>query len=70
MSSYDPLYDAERDARSWKPSLDVAQERARQTLAEKESTNIYDNTAVLKAAVGLQMVLRDLLDALDAKAGR
>ncbi|MER6252920.1 hypothetical protein ABT224_16320 [Streptomyces sp. NPDC001584] len=65
---FDPLHTPE--APGWTPSLDVALEAARETLAEQQAANIYDDRAMLGAAVRLEIALRHLLDAYDAEAGR
>ncbi|MET7619024.1 hypothetical protein [Streptomyces sp. NPDC005408] len=70
MSANAPLHDPERDADHWTPPLDMARSLARQTLAKHEGANIHDDRAMLRAAVGLELVLRDLLNALDKEAGR
>ncbi|MFJ9644845.1 hypothetical protein [Streptomyces sp. NPDC101206] len=48
------------------PSLDFVAEQARAVLAEQQAANIHDQRAMLRAAVHLKSVLRDLLSALDA----
>ncbi|WP_405493012.1 hypothetical protein [Streptomyces sp. NBC_00096] len=65
---HEPLRDPERDAERWTPPLDFAVERARDTLAQQQAANIYDNRAMLGAAVHLEIALHDLLAALDNKA--
>ncbi len=67
MSSYTPLHDPERDERTWVPPLDQAIARARTVLDEKAQANIHDRDAMLRAATGLEFVLRDLLNALDTE---
>jgi hypothetical protein len=70
MASYDPLYDPERDGPAFAPSLPKAIERARKVLDEKAAANIHDRDEMIRAAVGLEHVLRDLLAALDKEAGQ
>ncbi|HZX38106.1 MAG TPA: hypothetical protein VFF37_07210 [Streptomyces sp.] len=67
--AFHPLHDPALDG-SWTPPLDMARRLARQALAKHEGANIHDGTAMLRAAVGLEIVLRDLLDALDAGEGK
>ena len=67
--SYTPLYDPETDGRSYVPPLQTAIDRAREVLDEKAAANIHDRDEMIRAAVGLEHVLRDLLAALDAKGG-
>lgn len=64
--AYHPLHDP-ADADGWTPPLDRAIARAREVLDEKAQANIHDRDAMIRAATGLQMVLRDLLAALDAE---
>ena len=68
-SSYDPLYNPERDAHVIVPPLERAIEKARDVLAEKAQANIHDRDAMIRAAYGLHYVLSDLLAALDAERG-
>ncbi|MEU2251148.1 hypothetical protein [Streptomyces sp. NPDC019224] len=65
-----PLYDPARDGDTYVPPLDAALRLARATLAEKASANIHDHDEMLRAAVSLEMRLRDLVAALDEEAGR
>lgn len=67
---HEPLRDPERDAERWVPPLDFAVERARDTLAQQQAANIYDDRAMLRAAVHLEIALHDLLAALDKEASR
>jgi len=67
--SHTPLYDPETDGRSYVPTLPHAIERAREVLDEKAAANIHDQDEMIRAAVGLEHVLRDLLAALDRKDG-
>ncbi|MFI1394081.1 hypothetical protein [Streptomyces sp. NPDC020681] len=69
-TSYNPLHDPASDAHAWTPPLDVAIDRARKVLDEKAAANIHDRDEMIRAATGLEMVLRDLLNALDKEAGR
>lgn len=69
-TSYTPLYDPETDALPNASSLSEALHRARKTLDEKASANIHDQDAMIRAAVGLEMCLRQLVDALDKEASR
>lgn len=70
VGAYDPLYDPADDASRWAPPLDVAIDRARKVLGEKGEANIHDQDAMIRAATGLEIVLRDLLAALDKEAGQ
>jgi hypothetical protein len=70
MSSYTPLHDPERDGHTVAPRLARALEAARKVLDEKAAANIHDQDEMIRAAVGLEHVLRDLLAALDEEAGR
>ncbi|WP_431997768.1 hypothetical protein [Streptomyces fungicidicus] len=65
--SYTPLGDP--DERAFVPPLPTAIDRARRVLAEKAQANIHDQDEMIRAAVGLHYVLRDLLAALDAERG-
>lgn len=67
--AYHPLHDPASAAHDWTPPLDRAIERARKVLDEKASANIHDRDAMIRAATGLEIVLRDLLNALDKEAG-
>ncbi|MCY0943558.1 hypothetical protein [Streptomyces antarcticus] len=67
---HDPLRAPEPDGTHWVPPLDIALEAARETLAEQQRANIYDDRAMLTAAVRLEIALRHLLAALDAEAAR
>jgi uncharacterized protein (DUF2461 family) len=68
-ASYTPLFDPEKDARTYVPELPRAIERARKVLDEKAAANIHDKDEMIRAAYGLQHVLRDLLAALDRADG-
>lgn len=67
-AAHSPLHDPEQAGGQWTPPLDLAIELARETLAEQQPANIYDDRAMLRAAVTLEIRLRNLLDALDAGA--
>ncbi|MGW6583423.1 hypothetical protein ACWF76_29275 [Streptomyces globisporus] len=67
---HSPLYDPVADHSPWTPSLDVALNQARRVLAEKATANIHDLDEMIRAAVGLEMRLRQLVAALDKEAGR
>lgn len=69
-TSYDPLHDPERDVHVYVPELPQAIDRARKVLDEKARANIHDRDEMIRAAVGLEHVLRDLLAAIDAERGR
>ncbi|MFH9134416.1 hypothetical protein [Streptomyces sp. NPDC017524] len=64
-SLYDPADDL-----PWTPSLDVALDQARRVLEEKATANIHDRDEMIRAAVSLEMRLRQLVAALDKEAGR
>lgn len=68
-TSYDPLYNPEKDAHAVVPPLQQAIDRARKVLDEKAQANIHDQDAMIRAAYGLHYVLHDLLAALDAERG-
>ncbi|MET9762090.1 hypothetical protein ABZ016_24040 [Streptomyces sp. NPDC006372] len=68
-TSYDPLFDLERDAHVVVPSLEHAIDRARKILDEKAKANIHDRDEMIRAAYGPHYVLHDLLAALDAERG-
>ncbi|MEU2162422.1 hypothetical protein [Streptomyces sp. NPDC019208] len=70
MTSYTALHDPERDGADYPVPLDMAIRRARKVLDEKAKSNIHDRDQMLRAAVGLELVLRDLLTALANEAGR
>lgn len=67
---YTPLHDPERDAHPYVLSVDAARQAARGILDAHAVANIHDRDATVSAAVALDYVLRDLLAALDAEAGR
>lgn len=67
---HEPLRNPEGEAERWIPPLDMALDRARDTLAEQQAANIYDKRAMLGAAVHLEIALHDLLAALDKEARR
>ena len=69
-TGYTPLYDPERDALSYVSPLGSALDRAREVLEEKATANIHDHDEMLRAAVSLEMRLRQLVAALDKEAGR
>lgn len=65
-----PLYDPAVDRAPWVPPLDLALSIARDQLTESAAENIHDPAAMLRAAVQLEMRLRQLVAALDKEAGR
>jgi hypothetical protein len=65
MSGYTPLHAPEADARGYVPPLRQAIDKARKVLDEKATANIHDHDEMIRAATGLDYVLRDLLAALD-----
>ncbi|MBH0242885.1 hypothetical protein I3W98_08810 [Streptomyces cavourensis] len=67
---HSPLYDPDADGDTWAPAIDTALRLARRTLAEKATANIHDPDEMIRAAVGLEMRLRQLVTALDKEAGR
>jgi len=69
VTSYDPLYNPEKDAHFGVPPLQRAIDKARRVLDEKGQANIHDRDAMIGAAYGLHYVLTDLLAALDAERG-
>jgi hypothetical protein len=68
--SYTPLYDPEKDARVYVPTLPQAIDKASKVFDEKAAANIHDCDEMIRAAVGLMYVLRDLLAALDQQGGQ
>jgi hypothetical protein len=53
---------------AWVPPLSIALRLAREDLAVQQAANIHDRGAMVRAAVTLEVRLRQLLDALDADA--
>ncbi len=68
MSTYTPLHSPD-DAPPFQAPLAVEISATRSYLAEVATTNIHDEAAILRAAVGLDYRLRALLAALDTKRG-
>ncbi|MEQ4610301.1 hypothetical protein ABMX48_29385 [Streptomyces cavourensis] len=64
------LFDPAVDRTPWVPPLDQILKTAREELDEHASANIHDRDAMLRAAVGLEMRLRQLIAALDKEASR
>jgi hypothetical protein len=69
-TSYTPLFDPETDGLTYAPSLSEALRLARTVLEDKATANIHDHNEMIRAAVGLEMRLRQLVAALDKKDGR
>lgn len=69
-NSYTPLHDPTIDVHAYVPPLSTAIDRARKVLDEKAGANIHDRDEMIRAAVGLDHVLRDLLGALDKESGQ
>lgn len=69
-TSCTPLYDPDRDGHPIVTPLDRARKTAREVLDEKAAANIHDQDEMIRAAVGLEHVLRDLLNALDREEGK
>ncbi|MEH0553409.1 hypothetical protein [Streptomyces sp. B21-101] len=69
MTSYNPLFDPERDGPVIAPPLERAIEKGRRVRDEKAAANIHDRDEMIRAAVGLYYVLADLLAAFDAERG-
>lgn len=67
---YAPLHDPQTDRAGVDLPLDFILARARETLAEQAAANIHDPAAMLRAAVHLDMRLRQLVTALDTEANR
>lgn len=67
---YTALFDPAVDAALWVPPLDDTLTVSRETLAEVTAANIHDPIAMVRAAVALEMRLRQLVAALDKEAGR
>lgn len=51
---------------AWAPPLSIALRLAREDLAVQQMADIHDHGAMVRAAVTLEVRLRQLLDALDA----
>lgn len=66
-TSYTALYDPEKDGLGYVVPLSAALDRAREVLAEKATANIHDHDEMLRAAVSLEMRLRQLVAALEAE---
>ncbi|GAA2985162.1 hypothetical protein [Streptomyces fulvorobeus] len=66
---HQPLFNPEADGTPWVPPLDLAFDIARETLDEHAGANIHDPAAMLRAAVCLEMRLRQLVAALDKEGG-
>ncbi|MFG2589073.1 hypothetical protein [Streptomyces sp. NPDC048438] len=69
-SAHTPLYDPKTDGRTYAPPLDSALARARKVLEEKAGANIHDHDEMLRAAVSLEMRLRQLVAAIDEDASQ
>lgn len=69
-ATHQPLHDPGKDGGGWTPPLDLALSLARAALAEHGATNIHDDHAMIRAAIHLEIRLRDLVAALDKEAGR
>ena len=67
---YDPLHNPAIDTGMWVPPVDTARRVARTLLDKQASANIHVPEEMLNAAIGLEIALRDLLNALDAEEGR
>jgi hypothetical protein len=55
---------------AWSPPLSIALRLAREDLAVQQNANIHDRDAMVRAAVTLEIRLRQVLDALDADRAR
>ncbi|MFD9716708.1 hypothetical protein [Streptomyces sp. NPDC059076] len=69
MNTIDQLHEFS-SSDGWVPPVDVALSRAREELALYGSASIHDHQAMMNAAISLDHVLRNLVAALDAEAGR
>ncbi|MEU5716581.1 hypothetical protein AB0G71_12450 [Streptomyces sp. NPDC020403] len=69
-TSHTPLYDPATDSLTYAPPVDAALRHARAVLEDKATANIHDHDEMIRAAVGLEMRLRQLVAALDKEAGR
>ncbi|SCD61581.1 hypothetical protein [Streptomyces sp. PpalLS-921] len=67
---YAPLHDPQTDRAGLALPLDFLLARTRETLAEHATANIHDRGEMLRAAVHLDMRLRQLVAALDKEANR
>ncbi|MFE9853572.1 MULTISPECIES: hypothetical protein [Streptomyces] len=67
---YEPLHAPELEGSIGGPRLDAALCLARASLAQHATANVYDDRAMLRAAIQLEARLRDLVAALDQQAGR
>lgn len=68
MTSYDPLFGPTEEPLLPAP-VDVELRLCRQYVDKVADANIHDHQAMLKAAVGLDHRLRNLIAALDAERG-
>ncbi|MEV1087992.1 hypothetical protein [Streptomyces microflavus] len=67
VTAYRALHDPELDGNEYVPSVADAVSMARALVAQQATANIYDETAMLRAAVALDIRLRTLLAALEAE---
>ncbi|MGW1278036.1 hypothetical protein ACWD4V_13930 [Streptomyces tsukubensis] len=65
-----PLHDSERDTGKWTPPLDIALSCARDALAKHALANVHSRDDMVRAAVSLDHVLRNLIAALDKEPNR
>lgn len=66
VPSVDALY-LPRACDTYVPPLHIARRLAREDLTAQESSSIHSSEQMIKAAVTLQIRLRQVLDALDAE---
>ncbi|WP_327180424.1 hypothetical protein OG599_35270 (plasmid) [Streptomyces sp. NBC_01335] len=69
-TSHLPLYDPAVDDLGVTLRTADALDLARKALDKHSSANVHDHSAMIGAAVGLEMSLRALVAALDKEAGR
>ncbi|MGW0033639.1 hypothetical protein ACWDXD_27980 [Streptomyces sp. NPDC003314] len=65
LSTLDPLHDSSRRPMP-APPLDIAVRVAREVLTQHEGASIHDHTEMIAAVAALDVVLRNVLAALDA----
>lgn len=69
-AAYTALFDPAVDQTPWTPPLQQILKTAREELEKQAAANIHDRQAMILAATGLEMRLRQLLAALDEEASR
>lgn len=67
MAAYHPL--RKPGTRTAIYTLDASRDQAKKVLADQQAANIHDPDAILRAAVHLEITLRELVASLDAQDG-